>query len=70
MGPALFSKGTTKLLTYRKGPVSKTDDGDGNDISVLQVSNRLQITADVDLVGLDKLKKMLEMYEAILKLTG
>jgi hypothetical protein len=43
-------------------------DGDGNDISVLLASNRLQITADVDVAGLEKLEKMLAKYKEILKL--
>jgi hypothetical protein len=38
------------------------------DISVFQIGNRLQITADVDAAGLAKLKQVLEQYEAILKL--
>jgi hypothetical protein len=45
-----------------------TQDGDGNDISVLLASNRLQITADVDAAGLEKLEKMLAKYKEILKL--
>jgi uncharacterized membrane protein len=43
-------------------------DSDGNDISVLLASNRLQITADVDAAGLEKLEKMLAKYKEILKL--
>lgn len=42
--------------------------GDGNDISVLLVSNRLQITADVDDKGLEKLEQMLVKYKEILKM--
>jgi hypothetical protein len=38
-----------------------------NDISVLLASNRLQITADVDAAGLEKLEKMLAKYKEILK---
>lgn len=38
------------------------------DISVLLVGNRLQITADVDAPGLDKLKQVLDKYDEILKL--
>jgi hypothetical protein len=34
-------------------------DSDGNDISVLLASNRLQITAEVDVARLEKLEKML-----------
>ncbi len=47
---------------------SAAGDGDGNDISVLLASNRLQITADVDAAGLEKLEKMLAKYKEILKL--
>jgi hypothetical protein len=43
-------------------------EGDGNDISVLLASNRLQITADVDSAGLKKVEKMLAKYKEILKL--
>jgi hypothetical protein len=43
-------------------------DGDGNDISVLLAANRLQITADVDVDGPEKLEKMLAKYKEILKL--
>jgi hypothetical protein len=39
----------------------------GNDLNVLQKGNRLQITADVDLEGIDELKEILGHYEAILK---
>ena len=38
------------------------------DISVLQVGNRLEITANVDAAGLEKLKELLSHYEKILKL--
>jgi hypothetical protein len=38
------------------------------DISVLQVGNRLEITANVDAAGLEKLKELLSHYEQILKL--
>jgi hypothetical protein len=38
------------------------------DISVLQVGNRLEITANVDATGLAKLKEILAKYEEILKL--
>lgn len=52
-----------KALT--QPPVS---DGDGNEISVLLASNRLQITADVDDKGLEKLEQMLAKYKEILKM--
>ena len=43
--------------------------GDGNEISVLVTSQgRLQISADLDVKSLGKLKQMLEQYEQILKL--
>jgi hypothetical protein len=38
------------------------------DMSVLLVGNRLQITADVDAVGLSKLQEVLSKYSEILKL--
>jgi hypothetical protein len=38
------------------------------DINVLQTGNRLEITANIDLAGLPKLKEMLDHYEKILKL--
>jgi hypothetical protein len=37
-----------------------------NEISVLQKGDRIQITADVDLEGIDELKDILGHYEAIL----
>jgi hypothetical protein len=44
-------------------------EGDGNEISVLVTSQgRLEISADLDVKGLGKLKQMLEQYEQILKL--
>ena len=44
-------------------------DGDGNGISVLVTpQGRLQISADLDVKGIGKLKQMLEQYEQILKL--
>ena len=44
-------------------------EGDGNEISVLVTpQGRLQISADLDVKGLGKLKQMLEQYEQILKL--
>ena len=43
--------------------------GDGNEINVLVTSQgRLQISADLDVKSLGKLKQMLEQYEQILKL--
>jgi hypothetical protein len=39
----------------------------GNELSVRQTGNRLQITADVDLEGIAELKDILGHYEAILK---
>jgi hypothetical protein len=42
--------------------------GSQPDISVLLVGNRLEITANVDDKGLEKLKQVLEQYEKILKL--
>ena len=43
--------------------------GDGNEISVLVTSQgRLQISADLDVKSLGKLKQMLVQYEQILKL--
>ncbi|WP_426435780.1 hypothetical protein [Bradyrhizobium genosp. P] len=44
-------------------------EGDGNEISVLLTANyRLQITADVDAAGLEKLEQMLVKYKEILAL--
>lgn len=39
-----------------------------SDITVYQVGGRLQITADVDVDGIEKLEKMLGKYKEILKL--
>ncbi len=50
----------------KSGPSDKK--GDGNEISVLTPQGRLQISADLDVRGLGKLKQMLEQYEQILKL--
>jgi hypothetical protein len=57
-----------KLTTPAKsGPSYK--EGDGNEISVLVTpQGRLQISANVDVKSLGKLKQMLEQYEQILKL--
>jgi hypothetical protein len=57
-----------KLTTPAKsGPSDK--EGDGNEISVLVTpQGRLQISADLDVKGLGKLKEMLEQYQQILKL--
>ena len=44
-------------------------ESDGNEISVLVTpQGRLQISADLDVKGIGKLKQMLERYEQILKL--
>ena len=51
----------------KSGP--SNNEGDGNEISVLVTpQGRLQISADLDVKGLGKLKQMLEEYEQILKL--
>lgn len=47
------------------GPAPKVGD---NDINVYLSGHRLQITADVDAEGLQRLKKILEKYDEILKL--
>jgi hypothetical protein len=52
---------------------SERDNGppdDGPQIEVLLRGNRLQITADVDTVGLQTLKEMIGKYEEILKLVS
>jgi hypothetical protein len=41
-----------------------------NELNVLQKGNRLQITADVDLKGIDDLKVILGHYESILTRLG
>lgn len=46
----------------------RTGSEDNSDISVYLEGQRLQITANVDAKGVDRLKKMLEKYEEILKL--
>jgi hypothetical protein len=51
-----------------QAPGAQCGDDDCNDISVLLAANRLQITADVDAAGLEKLEKMLAKYKEILKL--
>ena len=56
----------------REGIVAKPQQAEilrpqsNNEIFVLQKGNRIQITADVDLVGIDELKDILGHYEAIL----
>ena len=57
-----------KLTTPAKsGPSDK--ESHGNEISVLVTpQGRLQISANLDVKGLGKLKQMLEQYEQILKL--
>ena len=56
-----------KLTTpVKSGPSNK--EGDGNEISVLVTpQGRLQISADLNVKGLGKLRQMLEQYEQILK---
>jgi hypothetical protein len=55
-----------KLPTSAK---SESSDKDGDEISVLVTpQGRLQISADLDVKGLGKLKQTLEQYEQILKL--
>jgi len=57
-----------KLTTPAKSAPSDKE-GHGNEISVLVTpQGRLQISADLDVKGLGKLKQMLEQYEQILKL--
>ena len=51
----------------KSGP--SDNEGDGNETSVLVTPHgRLQISADLDVKGIGKLKQMLEQYEQILKL--
>jgi hypothetical protein len=40
----------------------------GATVDAGQAANRLQITADVDVAGLEKLEKMLAKYKEILKM--
>jgi hypothetical protein len=62
--PIPVAKFTTPI---KSGPSDK--EGNGNEISVLVTpQGRLQISADLDVKGLGKLKQMLEQYEQILKL--
>jgi hypothetical protein len=64
--PALIPVATF-TTPAKSGPSDK--EGDGNEISVLVTPRgRLQISADLDVKGLGKLKQMLEQYEQILKL--
>jgi hypothetical protein len=57
-----------KLTTPAKSTPSDKE-SDGNEISVLVTpQGRLQISADLDVKGIGKLKQMLEQYEQILKL--
>jgi hypothetical protein len=56
------------MTASKIGTAHGAREGDGNDISVLLAANRLQITADVDAAGLEKLEKMLAKYKEILKL--
>jgi hypothetical protein len=62
-GRASHSSGQPGTSDEKRG---KT--GGREDFSVQQYGGRLKITADVDLQGLDKLKQLLNHYEAILKL--
>ncbi|SHL60201.1 hypothetical protein SAMN05444159_6336 [Bradyrhizobium lablabi] len=55
-------------MTALKAATTAASDCDSNDISVLLAANRLQITADVDMAGLEKLEQMLAKYKEILKL--
>jgi hypothetical protein len=62
--PILVAKLTAPA---KSGP--SDNEGDGNGISVLVTpQGRLQISADLDVKGIGKLKQMLEQYEQILKL--
>jgi len=57
-----------KLTTPAKSAPSDKE-SDRNEISVLVTpQGRVQISADLDVEGLGKLKQMLEQYEQILKL--
>ncbi len=52
-------------------PAARTSNAradEGGDVNVLLTGRRLQITADVDLAGLERLKEMLGHYEKILTL--
>lgn len=51
-------------------PRRTREEGDTPKLSVLMTDGRLQITADVDREGLQRLKEILAKYEEILKLTG
>jgi hypothetical protein len=66
----LSSIGKAKQMATNSPDASQASQNNGNpaDVSVLLVGNRLQITADVDEVGLAKLKQILDKYEEILKL--
>lgn len=58
-----------RCCTYsgrKRGEIA--NEGDGNDISILLSSNRLQITVDIDDKGLEKLEQMLAKYKEILKI--
>jgi hypothetical protein len=59
-----------KLTAPAKSGTSDNEGaGNGNGISVLVTpQGRLQISADLDVKGIGKLKQMLEQYEQILKL--
>lgn len=59
--------GTSPTMGGGPKPLDPASD-DGNEISVLLASNRLQITADVDDKGLEKLEQMLAKYKEILKM--
>lgn len=65
---AVAAPAPTGMGALKTASASIPADGDGNDISVLLAANRLQITADVDAAGLEKLEKMLAKYKEILKL--
>jgi transposase len=67
--PSCYSFGGSLVLRDFRNRLSDNEGGDGNGISVLVTpQGRLQISADLDVKGIGKLKQMLEQYEQILKL--
>ena len=57
-----------KLTTPDKSGPSDNEGGDGGISVLVTPQGRLQISADLDVKGIGKLKQMLEQYEQILKL--
>lgn len=71
--PPLNISETSGNLGHNASPLSRDDkgsEGSKPDISVYQQGDRLEIKANVDLKGIEKLEEILGHYKAVLKIMG